>query len=94
MDARRAILELNHRPDVALDYSAGEIELPMRWYDYLLGRFRWWRRRRGGHWEYWHKETGRGEEWLKTGYCRRNATGGKPLCEEWPPLPPFCGEGI
>lgn len=61
--------------------------------DSLLGRFRWWRRLIGGHWELWLTEPGIAAVWSHMPHgCTRVGNPlarrppyayGTPACEDW-----------
>jgi hypothetical protein len=69
-----------------------------RWWvwDTLFDRFRWYRRRCGGHWELWHIDVIHGEHWLQVQQCthvravimpeweaRPPLARGTPICKDW-----------
>lgn len=39
------------------------------WTDFFLGGFRWWRRRRGGHWECWFEDPAADSLWHRLEVC-------------------------
>lgn len=55
-------------------------EHPRHLLDWLLSDFRWWRRRRGGHWEHWFIGVftpTMGEQWFHPVQCSRRKSDGR-----------------
>lgn len=57
----------------------------MERFDWLLSNYRWWRKWRGGHWEYWWIDAPVASSmWLLNTHGTRPGLGrGAPICEEW-----------
>jgi hypothetical protein len=55
------------------------------WADHYLSRFRWYRRRRGGRWEWWFIDTPVGSwMWFRNEVGRPGLGRGLPDVEEYP----------
>jgi len=63
-------------------------------FDGLFGGWAWWRKRRGGHWEYWLVASPDGTNsyhWFRLDSCSKAWDGdlpcfgcvGEPTCENW-----------
>ena len=66
-------------------------EITDRWWvlDYLFDRFRWYRRRCGGHWEQWYIDVVHADIWHNRRKCHREigrppCAFGTPVCEDYP----------
>lgn len=64
-------------------------------FDVLFARWRWYRRRRGGHWEHWFRDNARMAIWVRMPWCTEEDPGylafrvanpdvrGHPTCEDY-----------
>jgi hypothetical protein len=53
-------------------------------FDWLLSNYRWFRKRRGGHWECWTLNIPVGTVWEQREHGTRPPCGmGTPICEDW-----------